>query len=198
MILTHDVLERAIRYAEANDLVSRNVASLVTPPRGQEGRPSKSLTADQAAAVLKAATQYRIHAYVVLCLLTGIRTEEARALRWDHVDLEAGTVAVWRSVRSHGDVKTERSRRTLGLPQAVVAALRSHEERQDAERQLAEPMWTEHGLVFATQLVDRSTLRRWSLTATLTTEGRARIRRVGLAISVKRHLRRGSADRHRE
>jgi integrase len=163
VILTHNALERAIRHAEANDLVSRNVASLVTPPRGQEGRPSKSLTAEQAAAVLQAATQYRIHAYVVLCLLTGIRTEEARALRWDHVELEAGTIAVWRSVRSHGDVKTERSRRTLGLPQAVVSALRTHHKRQDAERQLAESMWTEHGLVFATQLggpLDVGNIRR--------------------------------------
>ncbi|HEX9520548.1 MAG TPA: hypothetical protein VF940_30745 [Streptosporangiaceae bacterium] len=89
MVLTHNALERAIRHGEANDLVSRNVASLVTPPPGQEGRPSKSLTADEAAAVLQAATRYRIHAYVVLCLLTGIRSEEARALRWDHLDLEA-------------------------------------------------------------------------------------------------------------
>jgi integrase len=163
VVLTHNALERAIRHAEANDLVSRNVASLVTPPPGKEGRPSKSLTADEAAAVLQAARRYRIHAYVVLCLLTGIRTEEARALRWDHLDLEAGTGAVWRSVRSHGDVKTERSRRTLGLPQAVVTALRAHKERQDAERQLAESMWTEHGLVFATQLggpVDAGNTRR--------------------------------------
>jgi integrase len=163
VVLTHNALERAIRHAEANDLVRRNVASLVSPPCGQEGRPSKSLNADQAAALLEAATRYRIHAYVVLCLLTGIRTEEARALRWDHLDLEAGTVAVWRSVRSHGDVKTEKSRRTLGLPQAVVTALRTHKERQDGERQLAESMWTEHGLVFATQLggpLDAANIRR--------------------------------------
>jgi integrase len=163
VVLTHNALERAIGHAEANDLVSRNVASLITPPPGQEGRPSKSLTADQASAVLQAAMQYRIHAYVVLCLLTGIRTEEARALRWDHVDLEAGTVAVWRSVRSHGDVKTNRSRRTLGLPLAVVTALRAQKERQDAERQIAECMWTEHGLVFATQLggpLDAGNVRR--------------------------------------
>jgi integrase len=163
VVLTHNALERAIRHAEANDFVSRNVASLVTPPPGQKGRPSKSLTADQAGAVLQAAARYRIHAYVVLCLLTGIRTEEARALRWDHLDLEAGTLAVWRSVRSHGDVKTDRSRRTLGLPHAVVAALRAHKERQNAERQLAESMWTEHGLVFATQLggpLDAGNVRR--------------------------------------
>ena len=65
-----------------------------------------ALTADQAAAVLKAARNSRLGAYVVICLMIGIRTEEARALRWDHVDLDAGSIAVWRSVRHGGDTKT--------------------------------------------------------------------------------------------
>jgi integrase len=75
---------------------------------------------------------------VVLCLLVGVRTEEARALTWDHVDLDGDPgavppvpphVAVWRSVRAHGDTKTERSRRTLQLPQRVADALRVHRVR---------------------------------------------------------------------
>jgi integrase len=51
----HLALKRVIRYAEANDLVSRNVAALVDTPKGQEGRPSKSLTVEQAVAVITAA-----------------------------------------------------------------------------------------------------------------------------------------------
>jgi hypothetical protein len=39
--ITHNCLERAIRHAEANDLVGRNVAALVKPPRGRSRRPSK-------------------------------------------------------------------------------------------------------------------------------------------------------------
>jgi hypothetical protein len=52
------------------------------------GRPSRSLTLDQALALLSAAGESRLNAYVVLSLTVGIRTEEARELRWDHVDLE--------------------------------------------------------------------------------------------------------------
>ena len=49
-----------------------------------------------------------MHAYIVLSLLCGIRTWEARALGWAHVDLHGDPaasppvpprVAVWRSVR---------------------------------------------------------------------------------------------------
>ncbi len=44
----HNALTRAIRHAEARDLVGRNVATLVDTPKGQAGRPSKSLTLEQA------------------------------------------------------------------------------------------------------------------------------------------------------
>ena len=137
--IAHDGLVRAIHHAEANDLVGRNVATLVATPKGLEGRPSKSLTLPQAQALIKAAEAARLHAYIVLSLLTGCRTEEARALRWDHVDLEGDPdaeppvppyVAVWRSVRSHSDVKTRKSRRTLRLPVAVVDALKTHKARK--------------------------------------------------------------------
>jgi integrase len=51
------------------------------------GRPSQSLTLEQASALLEAAEASRLHAFIVLCLLTGARSEEARALTWEHVDL---------------------------------------------------------------------------------------------------------------
>jgi len=70
-----------------------------------------------------------LSAYVVLSLLTGVRTEEARALHWAEVDLEAGTVAVYRSVRAKGDTKTRRSRRVLKMPKQVVTALKAHHKR---------------------------------------------------------------------
>ena len=77
---------RAIRQAERDDLVGRNVAALVKPPKGQGGgRPSKSLTLEQAVSLMTAARGTRLEAYIVVSLLSGVRTEEARALRWDHV-----------------------------------------------------------------------------------------------------------------
>ena len=174
----HLALKRAIRHAEANDLVARNVAGLVDTPKGQEGRPSKSLTLDQAVAVIAAARTLPVmelrpglkdvrrpaalmHAYIVLSLLAGLRTEEARALRWQHVDLDGDPaarpavpphVAVWRSVRVHGETKTERSRRTLGLPAAAVQALRAWAGSQAGERLAAAGDWQDTGLVFTNHL----------------------------------------------
>jgi integrase len=87
----------------------------------------------------------------------GIRAEETRALRWDHVDLDGDpeartpvppSIEVWRSVRLHGDTKTEKSRRTLALPQNVVAALREHREWQAEVQLAAGPLWQDTGSVF--------------------------------------------------
>ena len=148
----HNCLTRAIRDAEARDLVRRNVSTLVDTPRGKEGRPSQSLTLEQAAALLQAAENSRLRAYISLCLLTGVRSEEVRALTWQHVDLDAGTVSVWRSVRAHGDTKTDRSRRTLKLPAATVRTLRVHKQQQAKDRANAGSLWKEQGLVFTTSV----------------------------------------------
>jgi integrase len=167
----HNALTRTIRHAEARALVGRNVATLVDTPKGQAGRPSKSLTLGQASALLAAAEGTRMHAYIALCLATGIRTEEARALRWEHVDFGdpdaeppmPASAAVWRSVRSHGDTKTEKSRRTLALPQMAVDALRVQKERQAEERQAAGARCSDLDLVFATRTgaaLDAANVRR--------------------------------------
>jgi integrase len=138
------ILKRAVARAQARDKVKRNVVLLCETPKGRPGRPSKSLTLHQAEAVLAASENTPMHAYVIVSLLTGARTEELRELRWDHViayddtrqawipvalagwDHEQFAIYVWRSVRAGGDTKTKKSRRSLALPRRAVNALRTH------------------------------------------------------------------------
>jgi integrase len=167
--ISRNVLVRAIRRAERDGLAARNVAALVKPPKGQRsGRPSKSLTLEQALALMEAAKGTRLEAYIILSLLAGLRTEEARALRWDHVvvwtggqwqpvteagfDHEQLAVFVWRSDRAGGDTKTLKSRRTLALARRCAAALREQKIRQVADRLAAGRLWQDHNLVFASTI----------------------------------------------
>jgi integrase len=216
--ITRNSLDRAIQHAQANDLVARNVAALVRPPRGRTGRPSKSFTVDQAKTLLAAAEGTRMHAYVGLSLLAGIRTEEARALRWDHVVRWAGDAAgwqpvtsvgldpgpdrqdqfaiyVWRSERFGGDTKTGKSRRTLALPRRCVEALREHRKRQAGDRLRAGALWQDHGLVFAstsgTTLSANNVIRSF--------RARARLGAAGdeAHVRVRAVSERGSGGEHR-
>ncbi|NRQ34312.1 site-specific integrase [Nonomuraea sp. NN258] len=151
----HSCLNRIIKRAMARDKVRRNVVELCRVPQGRKGRPSKSLTMTQAEEVLKASGGRNLHAYIVVSLLTGARTEELRALCWDHVDLVGHPdavpsvppyIAVWRSVRNGGDTKTRKSRRTLALPARCVDALI---QQRAAQQEDQGDGWSEHGLVFA-------------------------------------------------
>jgi integrase len=174
--LSRNSLERAISFAEVQDRVGRNVAALVKAPTGREGRRKRSFTLAQAAAVIEASRELPeielhpglkdprrpaalMHAYIVLSLMAGVRTEEARAVRWDNADLDGDPdadppipphVDVWRADRAGGDTKTPTSRRGLRLPELAVRALRALLESQAEERRYAGVRWQETGLVFTT------------------------------------------------
>lgn len=170
--LLHSLLRRAINRAMARDKVKRNVVMLCAVPIGQDGRPSKSLTLEQAKALLAAASGSALHAYIVISLVVGARTEELRALTWDRVDLNGQpdadppappSIQVWRSVRTGGDTKTKKSRRTLALPMRGVTALRQHREWQDRAHDQAGNNWKDTGLVFTSRVgteLDAHNVRR--------------------------------------
>ncbi|WP_432010208.1 site-specific integrase [Streptomyces cucumeris] len=170
--LLHSCLNRSVKRAMARDKVKRNVVELCSIPTGRPGRPSKSLTLAQAEAVLTAAQDSPLYAYITVSLLTGGRTEELRPLRWENVDLEGDAdavppipphLAVWRSVRSSGDTKTRKSRRTLALPGRAIDALRIQKGRQQAQRQAVGERWQETGLVFTSAVgteLDAANVRR--------------------------------------
>ncbi|MGW3603298.1 site-specific integrase [Micromonospora sp. NPDC005161] len=88
-----------------------------------------------------------------------LRQVEVLGLRWEDVDLTAGTLRVRGQLQRDPDsgglvfveTKTARSRRTLPLPSTVLAALCHHQQSQAAER-LEADRWADPGLVFATSV----------------------------------------------
>ena len=161
------VLRAALRQAERESLVLRNVAALSDAPRvGQaDGR---SLTVPQAKRLLDAAAGDRLEALYAITLTLGLRRGEALGLAWADVDLDQRSMVLRRQIariRLDEDaaattgrqivlkeLKTKRSRRTLHLTPTLVAMLRSHRARQAAEQLAVGPAWIESGLVFTTAL----------------------------------------------
>ena len=85
-----------------------------------------------------------------------LRQGELLGLRWEDLDLEAGTVTVRHALqirtRALVELKTERSRRTLRLGPGTIAILREQRRRQLEERAAAGRGWHEGGFIFATRL----------------------------------------------
>ena len=167
----HVVLHRALKQALRWDLVPRNVAEAVDPPKV----PKKDvfpLSPDQARAFLEAARGNRLEALYVLAIHTGMRQGALLSLRWDDVDLDAGVLRV-------RGTKTARSRRTVKLSRTALEALTSHLARQLEEIDRAGDSWRENGLVFATELgtpLNRHNLTQRSFRPLLARAGLPQIR----------------------
>ena len=142
----HSILRRALRDAERWGLVPRNVARLVSPPRIPHAEV-EPLTPEQARRFLTAVKGDRLEALYHAALALGLRQGEALGLSWADVDLDAGTVTVRASLQRYDgtyrrdEVKTPRSRRTIGLPEPLPGQLRMHRTRQLEERLQIGPGW---------------------------------------------------------
>lgn len=121
----HAILQRALKVAEREGKVSRNVATLVDAPETGKAHYDY-LTAIESARVLQAATDAD-RARLVVALLMGLRQGEALALRWEDADLDVGVAHVHRSLARiagrglvEGPVKSSASVRFVPMVPAVV------------------------------------------------------------------------------
>ena len=109
---TRSVLVRAIRRAQRDGWVARNVAELVPCPRGTR-RESRSMTVAQVEQLLRAELSPWWQAYLYTGIMCGLRPGELLGLRWEDVDTPAGVIRIRKSVKIHeGDGAHDWSLRT--------------------------------------------------------------------------------------
>ncbi len=150
-------LRSALNQAMKWNMISRNVATLVDPPRTVH-HDVEPLTPQEARLLLDATMGDRLGPLYCVGLSLGLRMGEILGLSWSAVDLESGTLTVRQALqRVSGkptlvEPKSSRSRRTLPLPTVVVARLREQRATQNRERLLAGDRWQDTGLVFTTSL----------------------------------------------
>ena len=88
-----------------------------------------------------------------MAVTAGLRRGELQGLRWDDLDLEAGTLQVRRTLSEpKGGYIFEAPKsgkgRNIRLTNRATAALREHRKRQLEERMERGALWQDHGLVF--------------------------------------------------
>ncbi|POX98886.1 site-specific integrase [Mycobacterium kansasii] len=131
-------VEQVLSDAKAQGIVGRNVAELVN----RVSKPHKvvdTYTEVEVHKLLVAITDDRLaHAWELA--LSGLRRGEIAGLRWADVDLASKMLSITNNRVSAGgkttenDPKSPMSRRTLPLPDRLVAVLKAAKARQAAER----------------------------------------------------------------
>lgn len=140
---TRTVLSQAFKLAVRRRYVQRNPvlnADLKRPKRATKGE-DRAMTPEEVQKVLKAAEGTHYEAVWHLMMGTGMRPQEACALRWS--DIEGDTVHIRRVLREwenrtnlhwvEGEAKTRQSLGSLHLPGSVKAALEEHKARQNRQ-----------------------------------------------------------------
>jgi integrase len=131
----HRVLHRGLEIALARELVGRNAASVIGPPKVEEVEV-EALKADEIAPVLEALKGHWLEPIAILALAAGPRRGELLALTWGSVDLQRGSMTISRSLEqtraglSFKRPKTKSGLREISLPPIAVEALKDHRLRQ--------------------------------------------------------------------
>lgn len=140
----HVVIGRALRDAERQGIVPRNVSRLVDAPgTGAAERPC--WTPEQAKRFLRATEGDRLAVLWNLALVSGMRRGELIGATWDDLT-ETGLhvrrgVSEVRGVLLIGEPKTSRGTRFVPLDPATLKMLKGHKARQAEERLEAGEAW---------------------------------------------------------
>ena len=150
----HRVLHRALADAYRLEMIQRNPASAVKPPK-VEASETAILTRDQIADVLAKIKGASVFPLIATAIYTGMRRGELLALRWGDVDLDAGTVRVEQSLEQTSAglrfkaPKTKSGRRKISLPEYAAAVLRQHRKsRLELRMRLGAGRLPDEALVF--------------------------------------------------
>lgn len=130
----HKVISSALKVAVTWELVAKNVAETISPPRVPE-TPQETWTADHAQAFLRAIDGHRLRPLYVLAIATGMRRGEILGLRWQDIDWNKGTIQIVQSMVATPDgqiitdTKTSSGRRSVVISGGLLALLKEHQEK---------------------------------------------------------------------
>jgi len=137
----HRVLHRGLERAMRLEMVGRNPAHAVPPPK-PDSAEVEILSAEQMGEVLAALADHPLYPVVALALGSGMRRGELCGLAWGALDLDAAVVRVERSLEETATglrfkaPKTRHGHRSVSLPSPVVDVLRTHRRQQLEQRLL--------------------------------------------------------------
>ncbi|MFB8777152.1 tyrosine-type recombinase/integrase [Streptomyces broussonetiae] len=136
--IMREVLSAALTNAQREDLISRNVARLVTLPtyEAEEVRPWSVNEASKFLAAVKDSAHYPAFA---LMMLYGLRRGEALGLRWQDIDLDRNEIRVRQQLQRvkgllyQAPLKTKAGKRDLPLLGFARQLIVAHRTQQEAE-----------------------------------------------------------------
>ena len=170
----HRTLRAALNEAVRRNYLVRNPVLQAKAPKLIEEEVDP-YGIDEVRRLLEVVSERRNGVRWVVALALGLRQGEALGLKWSDVDLGRGTLRIrrgrlrpkyehgCRGLRTKpgycpnrkqirpdtGDTKSRAGKRTMGLPDPLIALFEKHKRIQDEERVKGRQLWHDEGWVFA-------------------------------------------------
>ena len=132
----HRVLFEALRYGVKHELIARNVAEAVDPPRAQS-KEMQIWNAEEIERFLEEAKTTPYYALFHLNLFSGLRRSEILGLKWADMDFMFGQLSINRTLHQLKDgryifkpPKTAKSRRRVSLTPLSLEVMHEYYEKQ--------------------------------------------------------------------
>lgn len=123
-------------------IIDESPCKNINPRGGKTPKEKKALTDAQVTTLLDAVRGLPPYPFIMLCLYSGLRREEALALQWDSVflDGDAPHIVVCRAWHTEHnrpviltELKTEASKRTIPIPPQLVECLKAVKEKSTSD-----------------------------------------------------------------
>ncbi|MFL0363158.1 tyrosine-type recombinase/integrase [Pseudobacillus sp. 179-B 2D1 NHS] len=158
-----NALERAVKF----DMVLKNAAKLVDPPKESKSE-MEVWDVDEVLTFLETAKESHLYMVYLIAINTGMRQGEILGLSWEGVNLDDGVIYVKQTLSNDGKTlkattKTAAGMRTVAIPDELIAELKRHKLEQKKHRLRVGSLYTDMNLVNATEVgtpINPSNLRR--------------------------------------
>lgn len=135
VLAIHRIIYSALKQAVKWQLVIRNVAEAVEPPKAKKYQ-AKFLSDKQTEKLIKMAQYTDIYIPIMIAIYTGARRGEILALNWNNVDLEKGIIKIVDNLcaTKNGLIikqpKTNSGIRTIAISETLIKILKRHKLKQ--------------------------------------------------------------------
>ena len=123
-------------------IIDESPCKNLNPRGGKTPKEKKALTDEQVTTLLDAVRGLPPYPFIMLCLYSGLRREEALALQWDSVFLEGDAPHIvvcraWHTEHNRPviltDLKTKAAKRTIPIPPQLVECLKAVKENSASD-----------------------------------------------------------------
>ena len=131
----HKLIYAALKEAEINNLIRKNVAEYITAPPSIPAE-KKIFTTEEIKKLLEQAADHHWAIVISLAATTGMRLSEILGLRWQDIDHPGKTLTVNQTLHYTDEFgiifeppKTKTSNRKIALPESILIKLREQQEK---------------------------------------------------------------------